>query len=266
MQLLYTAENFNNVSPQDLQLVLALDEMGCGVAVHTTDGVLQLLGYYNFNEPVKVNESVFFDFLRSREELKKPFKSATVVLQGNKSTLVPAPLFDELFTDSYLRHIYAVDNEDIVKSVTVLQNEAVLVFAAKDYLFYPARSKYPDAGVEPHSAGYIRKSARAYQGRLNAFVENGQLYLVHCLNGKPVFFNGYPCASVEEAVYFILNYYQVFNTTYQQLPLLLHGDVHPQLLEILNTYMPPVEVAQLRNKVTGIPGDFNYHFLIDFHY
>ncbi|HYG15483.1 MAG TPA: hypothetical protein VEC12_06985, partial [Bacteroidia bacterium] len=60
MQLLYTAENFNNASPSGLQLVLALDETGCGVAVHTTEGALQLLGYYTFYEPLKENESVFF--------------------------------------------------------------------------------------------------------------------------------------------------------------------------------------------------------------
>ena len=45
MQLLYTAENFNDVSPSGLQLVLALDETGCGVAVHSAEGSLQLLGY-----------------------------------------------------------------------------------------------------------------------------------------------------------------------------------------------------------------------------
>ncbi|MGV3598525.1 MAG: DUF3822 family protein [Bacteroidota bacterium] len=264
MQVLYTSEDYNSQLSAQNHLVVALNDTACAFAVHNTAGALQLLGHFGFYVPLKNDETVFFDFVRSQESLKQKYKSTTVVLQGHKCSLVPAPMFDELYTDSYLRHMYALDKDEVAKTVSLLQESVKLVFGVKEYLFYPARSKYYEAAIEPCAAHYLRKSTRYFQNRLNVFVEKDRLYLVHVDNSQPVFFNSFPNTSVDEAVYFILNYYQTFGISYQNLPLLLHGVAHPQLSEMLTTYAGRVEVLPAKTKNMEVPADFEFDFLIDF--
>lgn len=264
MQVLHTSEDYDSQLSAQYHLVVALNDNACAFAVHNADGALKLLGHFGFYVSLKDNETVFFDFVRSQESLKLKYKTTTVVLQGHKCSLVPAPMYDELYTDSYLRHMYALDKDEVTKAVALLDESTKLVFGVKEYLFYPARSKYYEAAIEPRAAHYLRKSARHYQNRLNVFVEKDRIYLVHFNNTHPVFFNSFPNTGVDEVAYFILNYYQTFGINHQSLPLLLHGNVHPQLSEVLTTYTGRVEVLPGGSKSVEVPEDFEFDFLIDF--
>lgn len=264
MQVFHTSEDYNSQLSAQNHLVVALNDNACAFAVHNAAGALQLLGHFGFYVPLKEDESAFFDFVRSQESLKQKYKTTTVVLQGHKCSLVPAPMYDELYTDSYLRHMHTLDKDEVAKAVSLLDESVKLVFGVKEYLFYPARSKYYEAIVEPRAAHYLRKSVRYYPNRLNVFVEKDRIYLVHANNTQPVFFNSFPNTGIDEATYFILNYYQTFGISYQSLPLLLHGNAPQQLADVLTTYAGRAEVLPTKGKSIDIPEDFEFDFLIDF--
>lgn len=264
IKVVYTAEAFESTPTNNMHLVLGLSGQSCGVAVHTAEEKLQFLGQYDFLHPLKDNESVFFDFVRSQDVLKNTYKTTTVVVGGYKGTLIPSELYSDLHLDGYLRHLYTVKDDEVIKVTEAIGGQAQLVYAAQDYIYYPVRSKYFDARIEPVSAAFIRKSIKHHPNKLNAFFYDGKLCLIHSQNATPAFFNIFDYDTVDEAAYFILNYYQTFNIPQQQLPLLLHGQIHPQLAEILNTYGGKFEQATLLNKNIDVPNNFDYGYLIDF--
>lgn len=264
LKVLYTADAFNSTPTANMHLALALTEQGCAVAVHTPEEKLQFLGTYSFLEPLKDNETVFFDFVRNQEELKHKYKTTTIILNCPKNTLIPSAIYNDLHLEGYLRHLYMPETDEIIKAIEVISGETQLIFAAKKHLFYPVRSKYYDAKIEPLAANYIRKSIKHHPNKVNAFITNGQLYLVHTQNSNLQFYNNFTCETVDEVAYFILNYYQALGTNAQQAPLLLHGHVHPQLVEILNTFAGKFETAPALNKNIDVPASFEFDYLIDF--
>jgi hypothetical protein len=268
MQVVYTANNFQSSDTANLKLALAVNEQSCGIALHTSEGQLQYLGYYNFLEPLKDNETLFFDFIRSQEILKQKKNDISIILNCPKSTLVPKELYDELYIDSYLRHLYNESKDEVVKALNVVKGDegVFMVFSVQEHLYYPARSKYYDAVIEPNCANYLRKSMKHFHNKLNVFFEDKTMFIIHASNSKPEFFNAFQYESVEEAAYFILNYYQTFDIQHQSLPIVLHGDVHPQLKEMLNNYSGKSEFAEPVNKNIDIPKGFAYSFLIDYTY
>lgn len=268
MQIVYTANNFQSTDTANLKLALAVREQSCGVALHTTEGQLQYLGYYNFIEPLKDNETLFFDFVRSQEILKQKRVEIRIILDCPKSTLVPTELYNELYIDNYLRHLFTIDNGEIIKPLEVIEgtNGTQMIFGAQEHLYYPARSKYYEATIEPNCANYLRKSIKHYHNKLNVFFEEENMFIIHTINAKPVFFNSFKYENMEEAAYFILSYYQTFNIEHQNLPIVIHGHTHPQLKEMLNTYSGKSEVAQPINKNIEAPNNFEFPFLIDFTY
>lgn len=266
MQVIYTAPHYNSQNPAGYNLCIAIEEEGCAVAVHDTKDALLYLGYNDLYLPMKENESAFFDFIRSNDVFKHQYEKTNIVLQGDKNTLVPQNLYDDLYTDAYLRHLHTIEKNEITKAVPLHYSDAMLVYAVKDYLFYPARSKYSDAAIETPVAGYIRQSAKHYPNWLNVFIEHGKLHIIHCDNSRLMFFNTFPFSAVDEGIYFILNYYKTFNIAYTQLPIMLHGHVHPQMREILNQYAGKNEIAEYHNKNANPPHDFRYNYLIDYTY
>lgn len=266
MQVVYTANNYQKSNAANQNFVLALDEQSCGIAIHTAEGQLQYLAHYNFVEPLVDNESIFFDFVRSQDILREKFKTAYIALNASKGTLIPNSIYNDLYTDAYLRNLYTVEKPEIVKANEVVKDEAHMVFCASEHLYYPARSKYYDAIIEPVSANYLRKSIKYHHNKLNVFLEDTTLYLIHGLNKKPVFFNSFEYNGVDEAAYYILNYYEVFNISHQSLPIVLHGNVHPQLKEMLSTYSGKNEEAEPINKNIEVSKDFKFSFLIDYTY
>jgi len=190
MQIVYTANNFQTTDTAHLKLVLAVREQSCGVALHTTEGQLQYLGYYDFLEPLKDNETLFFDFVRSQEILKQKRNAINIVLDCKKTTLVPTQLYNELYIDNYLRHLYEVENTEVIKSVDIVEgtNGVQMIFGAQAHLYYPARSKYDEAVIEPTCANYIRKSIKHYHSKLNVFFEEKNMFIIHAINAHPVFF------------------------------------------------------------------------------
>lgn len=266
MQVVYTAQNFQSSNVANLKMVLALKDQSCGIALHSDDNKIQYLAYYNFLEPLKDNESLFFDFVRSQDFLRQKYKAIHIVLDVQKFTLVPNAIFDALHTDSYLRYIHTKEKSDIVKNIEVAGGEVQMIFCADEHLFYPARSKYYESIIEPVNANYLRKTIKHYPNKLNVFIEDKSLHIIHAVNNKPVFFNAFSYENVDEAAYFILNYYQVFNISHDSLPLVLHGKVHPQLKEMIGTYSSKCEYAKPINNTLEAPKDFEFPFLIDFIY
>lgn len=266
MQVIYTSNNFQSTETANLNLVIAVKENSCGVAIHTGEGKLQYLGYYNFIESLKDNEGLFYDFVRSQDLLRQKFKNTHIVLHCSKSTLIPNAVYDEIYTDSYLKHLYTLGDDEIVKAREVVAGEVQMVFCVDEHLFYPPRTKYSEAIIEPVSASYLRHSIKYHHNKLNVFFEGKNMFLIHAVSGKPVFFNSFKYDGVDEAVYFILNYYQAFNIEHQKLPIVLHGELHPQLKEMLNTYSGKSEFAPPVNADIEAPKEFEYSFLIDFTY
>jgi hypothetical protein len=264
MQVLYSAQNYNPQASPDYNLAIAISEKAVAFAIHNAEGALQLLAHYEFYISLAEEETVFFDFIRSQEELKQKYKSIKVIVDGHKGTLVPNELYNELYIESYLRHLYETEKNEIVKVVSVLADEIKLVFASKEYLYYPARSKYYDADIEPHSAGFLRKCATHYPNKLNVFIQAGNMYLVHCQNNSPVYFNRFAYSTAEEAAYHILNYYQVFAAQPQNTPVLLHSNTHTQLAELLSAQTGKAEIATYQNNGIATPANFEFEFLIDF--
>lgn len=263
MDVLHTSNTYSTALAANYTLVLAFGQNNCGIAVHNSDGVLQLLGEYEFAMDIKENESVFFDFVRTQEVTRQTYKNIYIVVSGTKCTLVPGELYNDLYIDSYFRHTHKMENGEVLKPAYLFNDTTVLVYNAPVHQFYPARSKFFEATIEPRAAHYIRKSAKYHPARMNIFLEDERLYMVYCKNTEPVFFNSYPYNSVEEAAYFILNYYQVFNIAFQSLPLLLHTQEHPQLAEILANYAGACEVARLPKNQPQLQ-NFGFPFLIDF--
>jgi hypothetical protein len=264
MQVLYSAENYNPQASPDYNLALAISEKAVAYAVHNADGVLLHLAHNEFYVSLDQDETVFFDFIRGQEVLKQKYKTTKVVVDGYKTTLVPTELFNELYIESYLRHIYETESKEIVKEVALLNDTIKLVFATKEYLFYPARSKYYDADIEPHAAHYIRKSTLHHTNKLNVFIEQGDMYLVHSQNNSPIYFNRFAYTTADEAAYYILNYYQVFAAQPQNTPVLLHGNVPPQLAQMLLANGGKVETAAYKNSGVDATPNFEFEFLIDF--
>lgn len=266
MQIVYTAQNYQSSNAANLKMVLALNEQSCGLALHASDNQIQYLAYYNFIQPLKDNESLFFDFIRSQEILRQKYQAIHIILNVYKHTLVPNAIFDALHTESYLRNIHTVEKGEIVKTLEVANGEAQMVFCAQEQLFYPARSKYYDAIIEPVNANYLRKTIKHFANKLNVFIEDKNIHLIHAVDNKPVFFNTFSYDGVDEAVYFILNYYQVFNIAHNSLPVVLHGKVHPQLKEMIGKYSSKCEYAKPIYNTLEAPQDFEFPFLIDFNY
>lgn len=266
MQAIYTSNNYNASDAANQKMVVAVNEQSCGVAVHSATGELLYLGQYDFIQPFKEDETLFFDFVRGQEVMKQKYKDTFVVLDCPKSSLVPAELYNDLYTDNYLRHLYTAEKEEIVKTADIVEDKIKMVFMAPEYLFYPARSKYYEAVIEPNCAGYLRKSIKHYPNKLSVFFDDKHIFIVHADGEKPLFFNSFKCESVDEAAYFILNYYQSFGIDYKALPVVLHGNAHAQLKEILANYSGSSEEAQPVNKNIEVPENFRYAYLIDFTY
>lgn len=263
MDVLYTSDTYTTANAANYTLVLAFGQNSCGIAVHNSEGVLQLLANNEFVLDIKEHESVFFDFIRTQEVTRQNYKSVYIVLEGTKCTLVPGELYNDLYIENYFRHSYKIESGEIIKPAYVFGDTTVLVYNAPVHHFYPARSKFFDAVIEPRAAHYLRKSAKYHPARMNIYMENELLYMVYCKNAEPVFFNSYPYKSEDEAAYFILNYYQVFNIAFQSLPLLLHTNTHPQLAEILANYAGACEIARPAKNQLQLQ-NFGFPFLIDF--
>ena len=183
--------------------------------------------------------------------LKSPFKLVRVVWEGRKSTLIPAPLYEEARMENYLNFNFQPGGEEQVMSDHLLSVDSFHVFSVPAFIASSVSQHFPEIRLV-HSASVLIESIwRSYKNRINS----PRVFLHLCpgffnlviFDGKQMsYFNTFPFQNQEDVTYYLIFVMEQLDFNPETVPLVLLGDIEKgsPMGELLFRYVRHVEFGR----------------------
>lgn len=199
--------------------------------------------------------------------LHGPFRHVRVACAGDRSTLIPAAVFDPEKPERYFHFNFLPSEEEKILADHIIPLEVWNVFGIPASLSSAASSLHPRERIVHLSSLLIESVWINYKNRIG----EPRLYLhfrspaldVLVFDGRGLrFFNTFTCSSAEEAGYYALFVMEQLELNPEAAPVMLLGDPagHPGVRELLERYIRNVteggrnETYSYSRSFDGLPG------------
>lgn len=177
--------------------------------------------------------------------LKGPFRSVRIIVENNRSTLIPLVLFDPAEAGKYLSLTVDQEPGDPVLFDRLPLLDIVSVYTLPYKLENLIRQEYPASTPRHLSSLIINAVWTRHREELNeapaAFLNVRQraIDLMVFNAGGPVYFNAFPQSAIEEIAYYLIFVFEQLGLDPNEIPVTLYGEVElpSPLISLLSNYI-----------------------------
>jgi hypothetical protein len=194
--------------------------------------------------------------------LANPFRSLRVIIENNRSALIPSLLFEESEKDVFLNFSVEPEEEEKVLFDRLIRLEIVNIFGVKSTLFDQVARFFPGAGICHVSSLLIESIWMNFKNlitdkRIFIFVREEAFNMLIFEKKQLVYSNAFHFRAPEDLIYFVIFVMEQLDLNPEEVPVTLLGDIDTKTphYELIFRYIRNVDFA-LRNESTG----FSYVF------
>jgi hypothetical protein len=201
--------------------------------------------------------------------IRQPFETVSLMIENNRSTLIPAPLFDPAEKKSYLEFIHEKDDATETLYDTLQQLEIVNVYGASAKLLEAALQVFPGAKIFHHSSALIQSIWMNYKNRIShkkVFLhvrENDFDLLI--FDGKQLnYYNAFHFSAASDIIYYVIFVMEqlTLNPEETELVLLGHIEKESEIYDLLYRYIRNIEFVKRNTafKYSYIFNEIPHHY------
>ncbi|MCD6012832.1 MAG: hypothetical protein K0Q79_2694 [Flavipsychrobacter sp.] len=190
----YNAQDDDGMMSRLATVVLVLVQRGMLVAGFNVTKELLTLHYTGYAKNRLVWDINFFEHMFAQEPLlAAKDKVKGVFICSNKNLIIPDALYDENEAKNWLKHIFYVEQKDVIEAYTLEEDKARYILSAPMDISELVKINFRKAVVQPMAAYHFCNSTKQ------------SLYLQCCITGEQV------CATLHN--YSQLLWHRVFDYT-----------------------------------------------------
>jgi len=176
--------------------------------------------------------------------LKQTYHSIKLLFESNKSTLIPAPLFDENEKESFSAFNFPVNDDESIYFNKLKNLDAYIVYPAPDILIKTTKEIFPDHLLYCHSGVFIESllilnKNQKIQKRFFVNTRNNFLDIVILDGRKLLYHNSFSYKSKEDFIYFVIFVIEQLQLNPEDIELVLSGmiDKNSRLFDTIYKYI-----------------------------
>jgi hypothetical protein len=259
-------ESFTESSLLNYDLVLQVTERSCAYSVfdHGNNSFIALELY----------EAPLHEVIDRNQWLLNPSRSVNVIIENNKSTLIPSALFEESEKNTYLHFSTEPEAEEKVLSDNLNRLEIVNIFGVNNILYDQVFRFFPGAKVCHVSSLLIESIWMNFKNlitdkRIFIYVREDAFNMLIFEKKQLVYSNAFFFRAPEDFVYFVIFVMEQLNLNPEEVPVTFLGNIDtksPQF-DLIFKYIRNIDFA-LRSESTqysyvfdDVPGHSFYTLL-----
>ena len=183
--------------------------------------------------------------------LKSSFKVVKIAYEGRKSTLIPAPLFDQDEKENYLKFNFQPGVEEQVLSDHLLSIDSFQIFTVPGLILKSISGFFQEIKIVSAASVLIESICINYKNRINTsrvFLNiRSTLFDLMIFDGRQMtYFNTFPFQNPEDVTYYLIFVLEQLNFNPETVPMILLGDIEKgaPLYELLFKYVRQVDFGR----------------------
>jgi hypothetical protein len=189
--------------------------------------------------------------------LKKPFRNTRVMVVNNRSTLVPAPLFDSNEKEAYLEFVHDPTEWEAVGHDPIPGHDIVNVYSLPDTTLADIKRIFPSAGIMHVATALIESIALNFRNHIagnTLFLHvRDQEFDIIIFDGRQlVYYNSFRFMDPADLMYYVIFVMEQLSLNPEKTPVILMGEVEKEspVFGLLYKYVRNVDFAA-RNAAFG---------------
>jgi hypothetical protein len=236
-------------------IVLQVTERSCAYSIfdHYNNRFIVLESY---NDPLSA-------VTERNPWLKNPVRSLKVILENNRSTLIPFALFEESEKETYLNFTIESEAEENVLFDKLSGFEIVNVFGVDNTLYDQITRSFPEAKTCHISTHLIETIWLNYKNlitdkRIFIHVREGAFNMMVFEKKQLLYSNAFHFMAPEDFVYFVIFVMEQFNLNPEEVQVTLLGNIHTKSpdFDLIFKYVRNIDFAARSESI-------NYSYVFD---
>jgi len=259
-------ESFTVTNLLNYDLVLQVTERSCAYSLFD-HGNNRFIALESYEVPLPV-------VIGQNQWMKNPFRSVRVIVENNRSTLIPSALFEESEKETFLNFSMEPEVKEKVLFDRLSRLEIVNVYGVNDTLHDQIFGFFPEAMV-CHVASLLIESIwmnfknLITDKRIFIFVREEAFNMLIFDKKQLVYSNAFHFRAPEDFVYFVIFVMEQLNLNPEEVPVTLLGNIETKTphFELIFKYIRNIDFA-LRSESThysyvfdDVPGHLFYPLL-----
>ena len=238
---------------------------------------------YELDKPESISPSVTHEsvVLLAIEELFLQFKwigekfaAVNFIVESDKSTLIPMPLFDPSEINTYLKFSHNVSKDEDIISNSMINLEAFNIFSIYKNLREKISSMFPDSTISNISNTLIEgilinHKNQNIKNKVFVNVRNSYFDVIIIHGKRLIFFNSFKYKTKEDFIYFLIFVFEQLRINPEEVELVLLGNIRKNspLYEIAYNYIRKISFAKRSELIKysyvfdDVPEHFFYNLL-----
>jgi hypothetical protein len=248
-------ESFRETNLLNYDLVLQVTERSCAYSIFD-HGSNRFIALETYGVPLSV-------VVAQNQWMENPLRSVRVIVENNRSTLIPSALFDESEKDTYLNFSVEPEAEERILFDRLTRLEIVNIFGLNNTLHDQITGFFPGVKVCHVSSLLIESIWMNFKNlitdkRIFIFVREEAFNMLIFEKKQLVYSNAFHFRAPEDFVYFVIFVMEQLNLNPEEVPLTLLGDIHTKTphFDLIYKYIRNIDFA-LRSEST------NYSYVFD---
>lgn len=190
-------------------------------------------------------------FYSENSWLNNEFSQVQVLFESEKSTLIPAPLFEETEKENYSKFNFAVPDDHEVLSDKISSLDAFNLYTIPVQIVNTIKELYPSAGLYCQSSALIESlliinKNRSAIKRTFANVRNTHVDVVITDGRKLLYYNAFPYKTSEDFIYYLMFVFEQLQMNPAEVELVLSGFINrdSKLFDITYKYIRNINFQQ----------------------
>jgi hypothetical protein len=259
-------ESFSEHNLLDYDLVLQVTERSCAYSLFD-HGNNRFIALESYEVPLHL-------VIGQNQWMKNPFRSVRVIVENNRSTLIPSALFEESEKDTYLNFSVEPEGEEKVLFDRLTRLEIVNIFGINNDLLEQIFRVFPGAKVCHVSSLLIESIWMNFKNlitdkRIFIYVREEAFNMLIFDKKQLVYSNAFHFRAPEDFVYFVIFVMEQLNLNPEEVPVTLLGNIETKTphFELIFKYIRNIDFA-IRSESThysyvfdDVPGHLFYPLL-----
>lgn len=259
-------ESFTETNLLNYDLVFQVSDHSCAYSIldHVNSRFIALESY---GVPL-------LGVIEQNQWLVKPLKSVRVIVENNRSTLIPSALFEESEKDTYLNFSAETEVEEKILFDRLTRLEIVNIFGVINDLYDQIVRFFPGAKVCHVSSLLIESIWMNFKNlitdkRIFIFVREEAFNMMVFEKKQLVYSNAFHFRAPEDFVYYVIFVMEQLNLNPEEVPVTLLGNIDTKTphFDLIFKYIRNIDFAS-RSESTGysyvfddVPGHYFYPLL-----
>ena len=162
--------------------------------------------------------------------LKNPFRSVHIIVENNRSTLIPGVLFEESEKETYLNFSLEHDENERTRFDLLSRIEVVNIYGINEILANETVTIFPDAKICHLSSVLIESIWMNFKNLITdkqifIFVRQADFNLLIFDRKQLIYSNAFHFKAPEDIIYFVIFVMEQLNLNPEEIPVTLLGNI-----------------------------------------